>query len=154
MSPGYGGYIQPGQVIPAALADLSWIVPTAPIADTAFVEGIGLSTTMNTIFAFNWSFNSDGSKRNITGAVLLPNYAVATSERLSVDCTIANTTNQYVATLPTISYSAMDVNGFVGNAVPACAISPPVALPTVGDAIKSANFTKLFNPLGISLKDI
>lgn len=45
-----------------------------------------------------------------------------------------------------------DAAAYIACLIPACAVSTP--LPQVGGAVKSANYTKLFNPLGLSLKDI
>lgn len=44
--------------------------------------------------------------------------------------------------------------GFLGCAVPMCSTEPPVniPLPSLGQSVKCANFSKIFNPLGIPLR--
>lgn len=41
---------------------------------------------------------------------------------------------------------------YVGCVIPACAVAPPAAGPSLGSGVKCANFSKIFNPLGIPLR--
>lgn len=46
-----------------------------------------------------------------------------------------------------------DLQAWVGCLIPACAIAPPATdLPNVEGSVKCANFSKIFNPLGIPLR--
>lgn len=49
-----------------------------------------------------------------------------------------------------IDFTNQDLLGYL---VPACVVSP-TALPNLGTSVKCANFSKIFNPLGIPLKGI
>lgn len=67
-----------------------------------------------------------------------------------VDASSSGDQINYSLTFPAIT-AFNTTQDYVNCAVPICNFTPR---PTVGAAIKSANYTRLFNPLGLLLKDI
>lgn len=59
--------------------------------------------------------------------------------------------NQSISYTNATGVQSVDIPGYVGCVLPACALTP-TALPQLGSTVKCANFSKIFNPLGISIK--
>ena len=149
MSPTFGFVAQPGVYVTPT--NLAFIVAQSPPLDLVQQYTVNISDESGAVADYTWTFNADGSKNVVSVNVSNPTFTVPDSGVFSVFWG-SDANDPYFINLPYNSYKTVDAPGFVGSLIPACAIATP--LPTVGLPIKSANFTRLFNPLGLSLKDI
>lgn len=155
-------YLTPtAPVIPAGQTmlppvDLDFIVPILPVeADVTRIFSVsyrppGFPSIPVALWNVQWKWNSDGTKYDEFISVTVPDQVVVDGG--AVDFGISDSPiNEFIATLPYVRYTTMDAAGLLAFGVPACAISPtpPSTYYNLGQGIKCANFTKIFNPFGI-----
>jgi len=141
-----GGVLISGQtVVPPN--NLNFIVPIPPMLDTVSLQTVNMQVNGSLVATYNWTWNSDGTKNSVAINIISPSTPIVSSTTLSCD---ADSNNKYDVFAPWSSYAACDSQGFLSAIVPACAVS--TALPSIGGAVKCANFSKIFNPLGIPLR--
>ena len=117
------------------------------------VNNIDINNVLTPIGNFAVSYDASG---NVTGVVNNLTVPLIYQLNLTTNCGVSiqgfTSPFQTFSQLPlTNAILGIDAGAFVGCVIPACAIAP-TALPTSPGTIKSANFTRIFNPLNLPLR--